>query len=130
MANVEVTPGDPQAAQIAAAGARKAKRNAALVRWSGIIVGAMGLIRVAFFFLPQGLADCDGGDLQSSLRSAIETSTKLKLTSVDNITTLTRNASAATCSMNVKASDGSQALIAYRLDLVKGQTSFQVTEVK
>jgi hypothetical protein len=129
MADVEVTT-SAAASPAAAAGERKAKRNAAWVRWSGIIIGAMALIRVAFFFLPQGLAECDGSDLQSSLRAAIETSTKLKLTSVDNITTLTRNATSATCSMNVKASDGSQARMAYRLELIKGQTSFQVTEVK
>jgi hypothetical protein len=129
MADVEVTPGDAQS-PIAAEGERKTKRAGMWVRWAGVAIAGIALIRVITFFLPQGLAECDGSDLQSSLRSAMETTSKLKLTSVTDIKTLTRNSTSATCSMNVKASDGTQAQIAYRLDLIKGETNFKVTEVK
>ena len=129
MADVEVTPGEAQS-PIAAAGERKTKRAGIWVRWAGVVIAGIALIRVVTLFLPQGLADCDGGDLQSSLRSALETASKLKLTSVTDITTLSRNATSATCSMNVKASDGSLSRITYRLDLVKGETNFKVTDVK
>ena len=109
---------------------RKAKRRAVWTRWAGILVGLAAAIRVGVALLPHGLADCDGGDLQSSLRSAIEASSKLKLTAVTDIKTLSRSDKSAVCSMRVSASDGSQSLLTYQLDLVKGQTNFRVTDVK
>jgi hypothetical protein len=109
---------------------RKAKRNAKWYRWAGIFVAIAALIRAVAFFLPHGLADCDGSDLQSSLRSAIETKSSVKLTSVSNIQTVSRSGNSAVCRMHVNVSDGSQADITYQLDLDKGDTKFQVTNVK
>ena len=129
MADVEVTPGAAQS-PTAAADVSKAKRSGKWVRWGGLVIAGIALIRLVSMFLPQGLAECDGGDLQSSLRSALETASKLKVISVTDITTLSRNATSATCSMNVKASDGSLSRISYRLDLVKGETNYKVTDVK
>ena len=126
-ANVDPPPivaGDPTAKE------RKAKRNAKLVRWTGILVGGAALIRAVVFFLPPGLAYCDGSDLQASLRTAIETTSKVKLTAVSNIQTLSRSDKSAVCRMHVAASDGTQADMTYQLDLVKGETNYRITDVK
>jgi hypothetical protein len=120
----------PIAAGAPSAQERKAKRNATWARWAGIFIAVAALIRAAAFFLPHGLAECDGGDLQSSLRSAIETKSNVKLTSVSNIQTVSRSDKSAVCRMHVNVSDGSQADVTYQLDLVKGDTNYRVTNVK
>jgi hypothetical protein len=109
---------------------RKAKRNATMTKWAGAIVGTALLIRVGVGLLPHGLAACDASDLQAALRTSIETTSKLKLTNVSDIKTVSRGDNTATCSMHVNVSDGSQAQIAYRLDLVKGETNYRVTDVQ
>lgn len=109
---------------------RKAKRNATMTKWAGILVGGALLIRAAVAFLPHGLAACDASDLQSALRSSIETASKLKLTKVSDIKTVSQGDNTAICSMQVSASDGSQSQITYQLSLVKGETNYRVTDVK
>jgi hypothetical protein len=43
---------------------------------------------------------------------------------------VSRSDKSATCRMHVNVSDGSQAEVAYQLDLIKGETQFRVTDVK
>lgn len=108
---------------------KKAKRNGAIARWGSIIVGVAAVIRLAMFFVPHGLEACDASSVRSAMKDGIEKASGVKVTSMTNFLTVSRADKTAACSVQVKGSDGSQALVAYQLDLVDGETRFKVTKV-
>ena len=120
-------------AEPAPAGAetRKSARYAAWSRWAAILVGLAALIRLgACFFPSNAIAACDDSQLQASLKSAIETASRLKVTGVTDIKTLSHTDKSATCSMHVTASAGPPADLTYRLDLAKDGTHYQIVSAK
>lgn len=119
----EPAPADP--------GAKKAARYAMWSRWAAILVGVGALIRLGACFLPSNaVAACDDSDLQASLKSAIETSSQLKVTGVTDIKTLSHTDKTAMCSMHITASAGPPADLTYRLDLAKDGTHYQIVAAR
>jgi len=110
---------------------KKRKLYAAISTTGSIVLMAVALIRLASCLLagPQ-LAACDDSNLLAQFKAALETAVQAKITSMTNIRTLSRSDKTATCQMHVTASVGPPAEIAYRLDLDKDGTRFQVVPVR